>query len=126
MNLKTVEAVVQTGAMETPYIRGGHGKPLLLLKSCGLIDLIEDPLFAALAAEFRVIAVDCTATSTDWRLGELIEGLGLERPRIVVEAGFHSMLVEIAAAGTDLVDRVVVLQPNHHYADVIHLLRRED
>jgi len=87
MAAEKVEALVQIGAVETRYQRAGQGTPLILLRAqyAG-----ADPLFERLATEFKVIAPElssCRAASgfEDWLRG-LIDGLGLDQPRVVVAA----------------------------------------
>lgn len=87
MAAQTVEALVQIGAVETRYQRAGQGSPLILLRAeyAG-----ADPLFERLATAFKVIAPElssCRDASCfeDW-LRELVDGLGLDQPRVVVAA----------------------------------------
>lgn len=86
-----VEAVVWTGGVETPYRRAGGGPAVLLLLWGDGADHGGDSLFTALATEFRVIAplrlprVDGSGGWESWLRG-LIDGLGLDRPPLVVDA----------------------------------------
>lgn len=104
MSRAGAEAAVWVGGEETPYRRGGDGAPvLLLLPGAGAG---EGGLFAVLAAEFRVIAplrlpryggpggpggpvgdgVGGAASPWESWLRGLIDGLGLGRPPLVVDA----------------------------------------
>jgi len=92
-----IEAVVQAGATETHYRRAGSGPAVLLLFPGGADDPPAARLFARLARRFRVIAprppasvraAACFAGGdptpvADW-LRDLIDGLGLVRPGLVV------------------------------------------
>lgn len=72
-----------------------------------------------------MIAPEFRTASNQGRLGEITDGLGLDRPSVVIEAGFRSMLAEVLAADAERLDRVILLEPNGKPADVIQRLRQE-
>jgi hypothetical protein len=111
---RQVRALVQTGATETHYRRGGEGAVLLLLLAGGIEDSFGREVFARLAQRFRVIAPEVPTgvrggaagagaaepvSLSKW-LRDLIDGLGLARPSLVVDEG-----VGVAALGFTLLDR---------------------
>ena len=98
MSSRTIEALVQTDGVETTYVRAGAGAPVIVLRACA-IPAASDPVIEQLAREFRVFAPDlCCAENapnfSEWLRG-LIEGLGLEEPRVVVTADSEEELVAL-------------------------------
>ena len=94
----TVEAIVQTEGIETTYVRAGAGAPVVLLRASET-PAEHDPVVAQLAREFRVFAPDlsCSAGAqcfSGWLRG-LIEGLGLEEPRLIVTASSEEELAAL-------------------------------
>ncbi|HSL71717.1 MAG TPA: hypothetical protein VK864_15830 [Longimicrobiales bacterium] len=106
-----VEAVVQAGAVETTYYRAGHGAPVLLIRA-NANGLAQDPYFRALRAHYRVIAPQCPRDFTaDW-LRDVIDGLGLRDPCLVLDAA----LLTNQALEAGEISRVAVLHresPGH-------------
>lgn len=100
-----VEAVLLAGGLETPYRRAGHGPPVLLLVD--RIDLLE-----ALAPHYRVIqplrAPD-DPHGPDWPkwLQDVVEGLGLGCPAVVVDAGLAGSARSLARSDPHRVGPVV-------------------
>src|SRR5688572_10303674 len=98
MAVETVEALVQSGTVETTYVRAGQGAPVILLRD-GSTPAEADLLFLRLAAEFKVIApelVSCRkAECFDAWLSSFIDGLGLEHPRLVLAAENGQQLKEL-------------------------------
>lgn len=120
MRTAPVLAVLQTGPTETAYHRAGVGPPILLLFAQALVDPLGAALFAALAAEFRVIAPELppgigvaggVAVST-W-LRDLIDGLGLERPAVIADAWFAGPLLGFVLMDRDRVGAVAAVCRDH-------------
>ncbi len=90
-----VEALVQVGDVETRYVCAGQGPPVLLLTDEDPAAAVETPLFRALAESCRVVSA---APSPDLDTGPwlraLIEGLGWERPALVVASRASAAWVE--------------------------------
>jgi hypothetical protein len=102
-------AVVQVGTVETGYRRAGRGPSVLLLTTAA--PDTADEVFAALAVHFRVIqpawpAGLSTADVSRWLRG-IIEGLGLERPLLLVDAGSEAGAQQLSATLPSLVGAVV-------------------
>jgi hypothetical protein len=113
-------AVVQVGNVETGYRRAGRGPSILLLTTAE--PDTDNDLFTALAAHFRVIqpawpAGVPAAEVPGWLRG-IIEGLGLERPLLLVDAGSEAGAHELSAMLPSLVGAVVSSR-----ADVVELTR---
>lgn len=121
-----VEAVVQVGSRVTEYVRAGRGRTVLLISEGGRCPLPPDPLLETLARSFRVIA----ATVPDgedpfsWLRG-LVEGLGMERPHVVVR-GRGEWVEEGRRQLDGEVDRVVVMdEGGPPWDEVAGLLSRD-
>lgn len=99
MKSDMVEALVQAGAEETQYVRAGSGQPVVLLlrASSSPSAIMADPLFTRLSREFRVVApaVPSDRELTCW-VGDLVDGLGLDRPAIVVDAELSRATIPLA------------------------------
>lgn len=104
-----VEAVLLAGGLETPYRRAGHGPPVLLLVD--RIDLLE-----ALAPHYRVIqplrAPD-DPQGQDWPgwLRDVVDGLGLGRPAMVVDPGLAGTMQTLADSDPHRVGPIVAAGP---------------
>ncbi len=104
-----VEAVVQTDGVETPYRRAGRGTVVLLLAAVpGLME--------GLAAEYRVIEPlrrPSDPGGRDWMtwLRGLVDGLGLDRPALVVELADSAVVRLRVAAEPDRFGPVVEAGP---------------
>ena len=85
--MELIEAVVHAGEVVTPYLRAGRGAPLVLITQRDRAALESDALVNALAARFCVIVPMMHVTMGDGWLRHVIEGLGLEHPRVLVESG---------------------------------------
>lgn len=113
--MRRVEAVVQTGPVETPYVRVGRGAPVLLLVTEDGSAAVS-PLLEALAPEFRLLlpalgrdirAVADTgqAAFCHW-LRDFMDALGIDRFALIAAARFAPGIA--AFMGSDP-DRVVAL-----------------
>jgi hypothetical protein len=107
-----VEAVVQAGSHETSYRRAGTGRPVVLLLRADALSPRADPLFDALAREFRVVAptLPDAPVLLDW-VRAVIDGLGLERPALLVDASLAGSLAGAAFSDDDRCGCFVVLHP---------------
>lgn len=87
---ETVHAVVQVGDAVTGYVRMGRGRTVVLVRDGGGRAPPSDPLVERLSELFRVIAPvgpdPDAADACGWLRG-IIEGLGLDRPDLVVVGG---------------------------------------
>lgn len=102
---ESVEAVLLTGGIETPYRRAGHGPPILLLAD-------RSDLFQALSHAFRVIQPlhpPGDPHSPDWPrwLQDVVDGLGLGRPALVVDAQLAGLMRQLATTDPDRIGPVV-------------------
>lgn len=112
--MKRVEALVQAGGTETPYVRAGCGSVVVLLEAAAA----EGSLFDALAARFRVVAprvpeplggkAGREGEAAAW-LWEVLDGLGLERCGLVMEAEMGRRLAPDLHDHGGRLSRVVVL-----------------
>jgi len=112
-----VEAVLVTGGDEIPYRRAGHGRPVLLLTP-------DARLFELLARRLRVVQpldVPGDPASTAWHrwLQGLVDGLGLDRPALVVDPLLAGPVRRLATIDPDRFGAVVELTPT---TDVLPLL----
>jgi hypothetical protein len=88
MSVELIDAVVRAGATETEYVRAGRGSPVLLLTRRTPAALLEDPLFASLAAEFSVIvpALPGAGVPAGKWVRDLMDGLGFaDRGRVLLD-----------------------------------------
>lgn len=104
-----VEALVQVGDVETRYVRAGQGPPVILLTDEDPAACVATPLFRSLASSFRVVsAAPCPAVPLGSWMLDLADGLGLDRPAVVVASRtspewVERVLTEVAArCGGDL------------------------
>ncbi len=117
MSRAPVLAVLQAAATETLYGRAGDGPSILLLTSGLPAGPPGGELFAELARQARVLAPvlprggatgdPAHAALASW-LGEVCEGLGLERPTVVLDEALVVLLTG-ALASIDAFAGVVVL-----------------
>jgi hypothetical protein len=102
-------AVVQVGDVETGYRRAGRGPSVLLLTTA--VSASADEVFAALALHFRVIQpawpVGLPIADVSHWLRGIIEGLGLERPLLLVDAGSEAGAHQLSALLPSLVGAVL-------------------
>lgn len=136
MTRSPVEATLQTGATETRYHRAGAGVPVLLLFARAMTDPLGAHLFARLAARFRVIVPvlpagvgpgepvggDSSAPAAGDRgvpvpvskwLRDLIDGLGLVQPSVVVDEAHAAALLRFLLVEPDRVGGVVLVCRDH-------------
>lgn len=100
-----VEAVVMTAGRETRYRRAGHGRAVLLL-------VHDDALFTDLARDLRVVeplGPDGGPSDPEWHawIQGLVDGLGLDRPALVVDPGAGSIVRRLTATDPDRFGPVV-------------------
>lgn len=103
------EAVVQVGEVETWYRRAGRGGPVLLLTNRGRDE--RDALFRRLAEKHLVIepaTLPDAATWTEWLCG-VVDGLGLTRPDLVVDAAWSEEARRFASADPERAGRVILV-----------------
>jgi hypothetical protein len=111
-----VEAVVQVGAEETRYLRCGRSGSVVLVVA--LEDDERLRLLRLLAAARRVIAPVPPALSdspTAWSgadlgawLRNVVEGLGLDRPALVLEAALAALAPAVDAVAGDAIGPCMV------------------
>jgi hypothetical protein len=104
---RVVDAVVQSGGVETPYRRGGSGPAVLLLTRRS--GEIRDRVFARLAGTNRVIeplSLPPVSRWPDWLRG-VVDGLGLDRPDLVVDPELESGVLELLRGDPDRYGRLV-------------------
>ena len=103
-------ATLRLGATDVPYSCRGTGAPVLLLAGD---PKLRNYLQSHLAARFRVVApaTGCCERelgSSTWLRG-LIDGLGLNRPRIVASDSHALAALHFTASDPERVDRIAVL-----------------
>lgn len=104
-----LEAVVQVGEVETWYRRAGRGGHVLLLTRRGRDE--RDDLFGRLAEEHLVIepaTLPDAATWAEWLCG-VVDGLGLSRPDLVVDAEWGEAARRFASADPERAGRVILV-----------------
>jgi hypothetical protein len=104
---RIVDAVVQSGGLETPYRRGGSGPVVLLLTLRP--GESRDRVFARLAGKNRVIeplSLPPVSRWPDWLRG-VVDGLGLDRPDLVVDPELEPGILELLRGDPDRYGRLV-------------------
>lgn len=113
MELEMVEAVVQVGAVETVYLRAGRGERVAVVLAADAAERLR--LVRRFAACYRVVAPvppvppagsGGAAHTAAWLHG-VIDGLGLDRPTLVLEPAL-SLLAEQLWRGVAWVGDVVI------------------
>ena len=111
-------AVLQVGAVETRYHRGGRGPALVLLMAGGRAGPLGGALFDALCARFRVVApvpppeVGAAVPASRW-LRDLLDGLGVERPLVVADEPLAGAVLAVMLAAPGRVGGAVALGRDH-------------
>lgn len=108
-----VKALVQTGSTETVYRRAGQGPTLvLLLRPRGADE--RERLLSSLARAFRVIdptpPEDVGDAWSSWLRG-VVDGLGLQRPALLADAGTVSRAEALARTDPHRFGPVIVVPP---------------
>jgi hypothetical protein len=101
-DVEMVRAVVQVGATETVYIRAGRGMPLSVVLASSEPERYR--LIARFARNGRVVAPVLPAaamTVEEWLRG-VIDGLGLERPAVVLAPELAVLAQQLARTAPDL------------------------
>jgi len=110
---------VQAGVWETRYVRTGSGPQLLLLADNREAEWVR-ALVEALAARFRVFVPELPVTAVSaiegpeldiaaaWLRG-VIDGLGLDRPDLVVQERLAPLISRFTATETGRVGRVTLV-----------------
>lgn len=120
-----VEAVVQVGSRITTYLRAGRGRTVLLISEGEGHPLPRDPLLQTLARSFRVIAVARPAEEGVSWLREVLEGLGLQRPHLVVRGGGGWLEPARRELGGEVGRVVRVDREGLSHGEVVRLLARD-
>jgi hypothetical protein len=114
-----VEAVIQTGSLETRYRRTGQGAQLLMLACAEHVEW-AGRMVPILAERFRVFLPEVpewvphpagpreAPAGREW-LRALIDGLGLDRPGVVAAPPLLGLLVDFVGTAADRLDRVVII-----------------
>jgi hypothetical protein len=106
-----VHATVLTGGIETPYRRAGRGQPVVLLARWPMAALFEQ-VFRQLSRDCRVLAprpppVGAPEALASW-LRDVMDGLGLTSPVLVVEAPFETAVRLAAAESGEAIPMTIV------------------
>ena len=106
-----IEATVQAGDTEIAYRRSGKGRPTILLRGeAG--DPAPDPVLRALASKRMVVeplGLPPTAAERARWLRGVVEGLGLDRPDLVVSEGLAADARRFLAEEPHRVGEVLLL-----------------
>jgi hypothetical protein len=102
-----VEAIVQTGSVETAYRRAGRGRPILLLVDGTAAE--RDRLFSKLAGTSLVVEPILPRPPAEWAvwLRGVVDGLGLDHPDLVVTDGWVAAAEAFVRADPDRAGRVI-------------------
>ena len=111
-----IEAVVQTGSVETVYRRAGCGPAVLLLaartvgEAAGLFDRLAEccRVYAPVLPD-GAAGAGCPGSLELWLRG-LIDGLGLTSPAVVARATLAAPLLHFAMADPGRVGRILLLE----------------
>lgn len=104
-----MEAIVQAGCVETRYRRAGRGRPILLLIDASPAE--RDRLFRVLAEEALVVEPVAPPPPAEWPqwLAGVVDGLGLDRPDLVVAGGWVMAAEAFLRGNPDRAGRVVAI-----------------
>jgi hypothetical protein len=114
-----VRAILSAGEIETEYLRGGHGRVVILVVTREL----RHPLFVALASGCRVImpvattpAIDGSASPSSWSgwLHDFLEGLGSTSVTLVVADPACQEAVRFVEEHPTQIERLVLLTRQAH------------
>lgn len=106
---RLVEGMLYTGTREIPYLRGGRGPGLVLLS--GLSTPARERVIRRLARAHLVVDPGVPPPPELWPewLDALIDGLGLDRPDLVVDPGLAEAAVSFILADPERGGRAVPL-----------------
>ena len=113
-------ATLHAGGRSADYLTGGRGAAVVVMHPLSEGELAY-PLLAALAARHRVVA-PLTLGEGACSLGDLFEGLGIERAALVVAATVADAAIAFVTGRGDRVSRVAVLRSRD--ADLAAVLSR--
>jgi pimeloyl-ACP methyl ester carboxylesterase len=130
--MQRVEAVVQTGPVETRYSRAGRGAPVLLLLDESAVNAAVSQLLETLVSEFRLLlpALDGAVHTADaeqpgfpeW-LRDFMDGLGIDRFAVIATDRYARSLTSFMASDPDRIRHLVLLgsgassaAPDAHHA----------
>ncbi len=116
---RAIAATIVTSSGEIRYRRAGRGRAVLLLTSRETASGPGALVLHSLAGRFRVIAPELrvapagvrvrgSAAVCGW-LGDVVDGLGLERPSVVADESFGLAALRYAMLDPERVDRLVVI-----------------
>ena len=107
-----VEATVQVGDMEIHYVCTGRGPTVLVLQAPGGGD-VDERLMEGWSERFRVIGTRLPADEAPGpRILALVEGMGLERPPVLLVGGdgaWRARVIDALNGWGDVVGTVHVL-----------------
>jgi pimeloyl-ACP methyl ester carboxylesterase len=117
--MQRVEAVVQTGPVETRYVRAGRGAPVLLLFNDDAAGAAASQLLEAMVSEYRLVlpALDghgCASSRAGrdsfcaW-LRDFMDGLGIDRFAVIAASVYAGAIAAFTATDPDRIEAVIVL-----------------
>lgn len=128
--IRPVEAVLHCGGAEIPYRRWGHGPPLVVVGHAPVPSLGVTEEERLSLAGFRVLVPlvplpGGAAQADRWMLG-LLEGLGLERPGLVLDREAAGILNRFLHRHRERIGIVAILaggDPDGSTGSIVQILR---
>jgi pimeloyl-ACP methyl ester carboxylesterase len=130
--MRRVEAVVQTGPIETRYTLAGKGAPVLVLLEDGAASAIAMQLLEVLTSDYRLLlpSLDSRVAAcgdhdafSSW-LRNFMDGLGIDRFVLVARAQWSAAIAAFMATDPDRVERLIVFTSRDHGPALLPYLPR--